>query len=123
MNPFSGYRLYHIVIPAGIAVHQIREGNILKIFRNELVQPPPHGQRAAFRRAAFRRAGTGAGTGIQTGHGSHGILCNAQNAFHGKITIVLRNGFIGIAVFQYISSEVLLRAFLCFPAFIIADSG
>ena len=31
------YRSYHIVIPVRVTVHQIRTGDILKIFRNERI--------------------------------------------------------------------------------------
>ena len=52
------YRSYHIVIPVRVTVHQIRKRDILKIFRNELIQPPPHGERAAC---------SGAGTNVRAG--------------------------------------------------------
>ena len=60
-----GQPLYHIVIPAWVTVGQIRQGDILKIFRNKLIQTPPHGKRAAFGgvRASIR-------AGIQAGNRS-----------------------------------------------------
>lgn len=71
------YRSYHIIIPVRVTVHQIRKRDILKIFRNELIQSPPHGERAT-----FSGAGTNISAGIKAGNRSHRIFCDAQNVFH-----------------------------------------
>ena len=55
------YRSYHIVIPVRVTVHQIRTGDILKIFRNELIQSPPGRERAAFGEAGTNISAGGQG--------------------------------------------------------------
>ena len=72
------YRSYHIVIPVRVTVHQIRTGDILKIFRNERIQSLPSRERAA-----FSGAGANVSAGIKAGNRGHGIFCDSQDDFCG----------------------------------------
>ena len=71
---------YHIVEACGVAVHEVGEGDVLKIIVNELIEPTPHVERAA-----LGSSGTGIGTRVETGDGRHGLLGHPQDAPHGVL--------------------------------------
>ena len=70
----------HVVIPCGAIFHQIRDGDAIQIFVDDLVQALPHRQRTA-----LAHSGAGFRPLSQAGHRGQRFLRQAQNAAHGVL--------------------------------------